>query len=143
MSENNENLEFKIHEVVRRIVELREVMNLSEEALAKKIGLSVEQYRKYESGEEDFPFTFIYKIANACKVDMNDLLTGESPALSEYTVTRKGEGSEIVRREGFIYQNLAPKFKNKLAEPFFVRIPLHDIKMSLYKKHLYILYNIF
>ena len=37
MSENNENLEFKIHEVVRRIVELREVMNLSEEALAKKI----------------------------------------------------------------------------------------------------------
>jgi len=126
MSENNENLEFKIHEVVRRIVELREVMNLSEEALAKKIGLSVEQYRKYESGEEDFPFTFIYKIANACKVDMNDLLTGESPALSEYTVTRKGEGSEIVRREGFIYQNLAPKFKNKLAEPFFVRIPYSE-----------------
>ena len=122
MSENNQNLEFKIHEVARRIVDLREAMNLSQHELAKKIGLDYDQYVRYESGEEDFPFTFIYKIANTCKVDMNDLLTGESPALSEYVVTRKGEGSEIVRREGFMYQNLAPNFKNKLAEPFYVKI---------------------
>ena len=126
MSENNQNLEFKIHEVARRIVDLREAMNLSQEELAKKIGLDYDQYVRYESGEEDFPFTFIYKIANTCKVDMNDLLTGESPALSEYVVTRKGEGSEIVRREGFMYQNLAPNFKNKLAEPFYVKIPYSE-----------------
>ena len=126
MSENNQNLEFKIHEVARRIVDLREAMNLSQQELAKKIGLDYDQYVRYESGEEDFPFTFIYKIANTCKVDMNDLLTGESPALSEYVVTRKGEGSEIVRREGFMYQNLAPNFKNKLAEPFYVKIPYSE-----------------
>ena len=59
MSENNQNLEFKIHEVARRIVDLREAMNLSQEELAKKIGLDYDQYVRYESGEEDFPFTFI------------------------------------------------------------------------------------
>ena len=34
MSENNQNLEFKIHEVARRIVDLREAMNLSQHELA-------------------------------------------------------------------------------------------------------------
>ena len=57
---------------------------------------------------------------------MADLLEGSSPELSEYTVTRKGEGSELVRREGLMYQNLAPKFKNKLAEPFYVKIPYSE-----------------
>lgn len=126
MSEHTKNLEVEIKEVAKRIATLREDMNMSEEELAEKIGLSVDEYKKLESGEEDFPFTFIYKIANICNVDMSDIIEGESPALTEYTVTRKGEGVEIVRREGFVYQNLAPKFKNKLAEPFFVRIPYSE-----------------
>ena len=116
-------LENEIHEVARRIRALREDMNLSQEALAKKIGISADEYARLESGEEDFSFTFIYKIAQVCNVEMTDLMEGESPALSEVTVTRRGEGDQIVRREGFEYFRLASKFKNKLAEPFFVRIP--------------------
>ena len=116
-------LENEIHEVARRIRALREDMNLSQEALAKKIGISADEYARLESGEEDFSFTFIYKIAQVCNVEMTDLMEGESPALSEVIVTRRGEGDQIVRREGFEYFRLASKFKNKLAEPFFVRIP--------------------
>ena len=127
---NEQNLEIKIQEVAKRIAALREDMNMSQEELAGKIGLDIEEYRKLESGEEDFSFTFIYKIANVCKVDMSDLIEGESPALTEYTVTRKGEGVEIVRREGFMYQNLAPKFKNKLAEPFYVKIPYSEAALN-------------
>ncbi len=123
MTNNTAQLETQIQEVAKRIKALREDMNLSQEMLAKKIGLSAEEYARLESGEEDFSFTFIYKIAQVCNVEMTDLMEGESPALSEVTVTRKGEGDQIVRREGFEYYRLAPKFKNKLAEPFFVRIP--------------------
>ena len=123
MTTNTAQLENEIQEVAKRIKALREDMNLSQEMLAKKIGLSAEEYARLESGEEDFSFTFIYKIAQVCNVEMTDLMEGESPALSEVTVTRKGEGDQIVRREGFEYYRLAPKFKNKLAEPFFVRIP--------------------
>ena len=123
MTNTSTQLENEIQEVARRIKALREDMNLTQEALAKKIGLTPEEYARYESGEEDFSFTFIYKIAQVCNVEMTDLMEGESPALSEVTVTRKGEGDQIVRREGFEYFRLAPKFKNKLAEPFFVRIP--------------------
>ena len=126
MSTMGDNLEFKIQEVAKRIIALREDMGMSDSELADKIGLDIEDYRKLEAGEEDFSFTFIYKIANICKVDMADLLEGSSPELSEYTVTRKGEGSELVRREGLMYQNLAPKFKNKLAEPFYVKIPYSE-----------------
>lgn len=126
MSTLGNNLEFKIQEVAKRIIALREDMGMTDVELADKIGLDIEEYRKLEAGEEDFSFTFIYKIANICKVDMADLLEGSSPELSEYTVTRKGEGSELVRREGLMYQNLAPKFKNKLAEPFYVKIPYSE-----------------
>ncbi|MCQ2518831.1 MAG: AMP-binding protein [Lachnospiraceae bacterium] len=116
-------LEEKIKEVAERIIALREDMNLSQAALAKKIGLSLEEYKKLESGEEDFSFTFIYKIAQVCGVEITDIMEGESPALTECTVTRKGEGVPILRREGFTYNRLAAKFKNKLAEPFYVKIP--------------------
>lgn len=54
-------------------------------------------------------------------VDTTDLLKGQSPTLNEYNVTRDGGGLPIVRRRGFKYNNLAPLFKNKIAEPFRVK----------------------
>lgn len=123
---NTNKLEEKIQEVAKRIQALREDMGMSQEELATKINLSVEEYAKLEAGQEDFSFTFIYKIAQVCGVEITDLMEGESPALSEYTVTRKGEGVPIVRREGFEYNRLAAKFKNKIAEPFYVKIPYSE-----------------
>ena len=123
MTETNVVLEEKIQDVARRIASLREDMGLTQAELAKKIGLTPEEYASYESGEKDFSFTFIYKIAQVCNVEMTDLMEGESAALTECTVTRKGEGVPITRREGFEYMRLAAKFKNKMAEPFYVKIP--------------------
>lgn len=126
----NGNLENKIKEVAQRIIALREDLNMSQAGLATKIGLNIDEYRKLESGEEDFSFTFIYKIAQVCGVEISDLMEGESPALSEYTVTRKDEGVPIVRREGLSYQRLASNFKNKLSEPFFVHLPYSEEKLN-------------
>ena len=120
------SVENKILEVARRIIALRLDMGLTQSEMAAKIGMSEEEYCYYESGSKDFSFTFIYKLAQVCGVEITDIMEGSSPSLTEYTLTRKGEGMPIARREGFVYNRLAPFFKNKIAEPFRVVIPYSE-----------------
>ncbi len=110
-----------IKEVALRIHDLREILDISVERAAAATDTTVEQYLAYERGELDYSFTFIYKCAQLFGVDVTDILKGSSPRLSEYSVTRAGGGLPIVRRKGFAYNNLAPLFKNKIAEPFYVK----------------------
>lgn len=110
-----------IKEVADRIKETRLICEISEEEMAQCTGVSVEAYRELEKGNSDFSFTFIYKCAARLGVDTTDLLKGQSPTLEEYSITRAGGGLPIARRKGFRYNNLAPLFKNKIAEPFVVK----------------------
>ncbi|NLL39929.1 MAG: cupin domain-containing protein [Clostridiales bacterium] len=123
-------MEPKISEIAQRIRELRSILNLSVEEAAAAVGISAEEYKNYESGESDFPFTFLYKCAERFGVDMVELLTGENPRLTGYTVVRGGQGLPIKRREGFEYSLLAHSFKNKTAEPFLVRAPYRQSEQS-------------
>ncbi len=116
----------QLMEVALRIKQTREILSLSDEDMAQKTGVSVSDYREFESGKRDFNFTFIYKCAKAFGVDPTDLLKGSSPTLSGYELTRCGEGLPITRTEGYTYKNLAAMFKNKLAEPFRVTIPYSE-----------------
>ncbi|MBQ8281445.1 MAG: AMP-binding protein [Lachnospiraceae bacterium] len=113
-------------EIATRIKAAREIAGLTEAQMAEKTGVTVEEYCTLEQGKSDFDFTFIFKCANVFGVGIKDLLEGESATLSLYTVTRKGEGLPITRRTGFEYLNLAPDFKKKLAEPFYVTIPYDE-----------------
>ncbi|MFI3326406.1 MAG: AMP-binding protein [Clostridia bacterium] len=117
------DLKKQLHEVAERIRTLREIMGISEEEMASKTGVSLESYKKHENGEEDFNFTFIFKCASRLGVDPTDLIKGVSPTLSSCTVTRKGQGLPITRQQGFGYLNMAPLFKDKIVEPYFVTIP--------------------
>lgn len=54
-----------------------------------------------KAAEHDFSFTFIFKCAERFGIDPTDLIKGTSPRLSTYTVTRRGEGLPITRRQGF------------------------------------------
>lgn len=130
MSINQNSTEQKIHEVAQRIRSLRQDMGISSETMASKTGLSVEEYKKMEKGETDFSFAFIHKCAGVFGVDIADLMEGDSPELTGYTITRKGKGMPIVRRTGFEYNRLAHKFKNKIAEPFHVVIPYSEEALS-------------
>ncbi|MBR6395088.1 MAG: AMP-binding protein [Ruminococcus sp.] len=123
---NNLNPEFKIREVAERIKATRESVGLTPEEMAAKIGVSVFEYNAYEGGAKDFSFSFIYKFANACGIEITDLMEGESPHINSFDITRKGEGLPIARRKGLSYLRLAPKFRNKIAEPFLVTIPYVD-----------------
>ena len=111
----------KLTEVARRIREMREIFAFSEEEMAKCAEITVEEYRAFESGTKDFPFTFLHKCALAFDIGITDLLEGQSAHLSSYTVTRKGQGQETAKENGISIQNLAPMFRKKLAEPYWVK----------------------
>lgn len=115
-----------INEIAERIRALREIMDFSIEEMAKVTEKTPEEYSALENGEEDFSFTFIFKCAEKFGVDMIELLTGENPHLSFYSIVRKGEGLPINRRSGFNYSHLGATFKNKLAEPFLVTAPYSE-----------------
>lgn len=116
-------MEFKLVEVAERIRTLREIMEFTEKEMAEKTHISVEEYLAFESGNADFTFTFIYKCAEAFGVDMIEILTGEKPKLSFYSIVRSGAGLPISRRAGFSYQHLAYRFNGKYSEPFLVTAP--------------------
>ena len=111
----------KLREVAGRIREMRDVCGFSTEEMAAKTEVSVEEYEKYESGELDFPFTFIHKCALAFGIGITDLMEGQSAHLSSYTVTRRGQGQRTAKEDGIEIRNLAPLFRKKIAEPYWVR----------------------
>ena len=125
------DLKAQLGEVAERIRTMREITGLSEEEMARCTGVSVEEYARCEEGEQDFSFTFIYKCAKRFGVDPTDLIRGVSPTLSNYTIVRHGDGLPITRRHGFKYLNLAPLFKNKTAEPFFVTMPYSEAEQHV------------
>lgn len=111
----------KIYEVAERIREMREIAGFSEEKMAQLTDISLEQYKEYEKGMTDLPFTFIHKCSLAFDIGINDLLEGQSAHLQSYTVTRKGHGQMTAEEDGIEISNLAPLFRNKIAEPYWVR----------------------
>lgn len=120
----------KIKEVAWRIRSVREDLGFTTAQMAEKTGVSVEEYLNLEAGLSDFSFTFIYKFANATSLEITDIMEGTSPILTQYSLIRKGEGMPFVRRKGFKYTNLAPMFKDKMAEPFHVVIPYSEQAQS-------------
>ena len=118
-------------EIAARIREMRSIMGFTVEETAEKTGVSPAEYVKYERGEADIPFTFIHKCTLAFGVELADLLEGQSAKLSSYTVTRAGEGQLTAREDGIEIRNLAPLFRNKLAEPHWVKYEYSEKQQNL------------
>ncbi len=111
----------QLMEIASRIKELREIMGWSIAEMAEKTEVSEEKYITYENANADIPFSFIHKCAVAFDVEMTELLEGRTAKLSTYTVTRKGKGQKTAKEDGIDITNLAPKFRDKIAEPYYVR----------------------
>jgi len=112
-----------VTEIAERVRSLRESEGYPQQEMADAVGISLDEYVENESGKNDFSFTFLYKCAEKLGVDMIELLTGETPKLTEYTVVRKDKGLPMERRKGFNYFHLASNFKHKTVEPFIVFAP--------------------
>ncbi len=118
--EKNNSLN-RIEEVAARIKEMRLIMGLSVDEMAEQTDVSPADYLAYENAEADLPFTFIHKCALAFDIEITDILEGHSAKLSSFTVTRKGEGQLTAKEDGIEISNLAPLFRNKIAEPYWVK----------------------
>ncbi|MBQ9388230.1 MAG: AMP-binding protein [Lachnospiraceae bacterium] len=116
-----EELDGKIMEMAQRIKDLRELLDISVEEMAAKTNTTPEEYARCEEGKSDLNFTFIYRCANAFKVNVTDIIEGASPKLLSYTVTRVGAGQKISQAHGMTYYNLAYAFQNRIAEPLYVK----------------------
>ena len=122
----NENSVSKMREIAARIKGMREVLSLSTSEMAEKAGVAAELYNAYENGEADLPFTFIHACAKVFGMELSELLEGRGPNLSSYAVTRRGEGEQTAKEAGIMIQHLAPKFRGKMAEPYWVRYEYSD-----------------
>ena len=114
-------LDFKIQEMAGRIRALRDLEGLSVGEMAAKTGVTEEEYLRCEAGKSDLNFAFIYRCAMALSVNVTDIIEGYSPKLKSYTVTRAGAGQEVSRAHGMTYYNLAYAFRDRIAEPLYVR----------------------
>jgi quercetin dioxygenase-like cupin family protein len=110
----------KSEEIIERVRVLREIEESPAESLAKELGFDPEEYRQWESGERDFPIGALVEIAARFRVDLSELVDGDTPRLKSFCFTKAGEAPEVSRRPMYAYWNLAYKFHRKKAEPFLV-----------------------
>ena len=118
-------------EIASRIHELRELNEISEEEMAKKLNVDVPRYRVLESGTEDISASLLNEIAHLLRVDLALLLTGKESRMNTFTVTRAGKGISVQRRHQYQYQSLAGNFSGKKAEPFLVTCPVSGEKAEV------------
>ncbi len=118
---NTNTAKEQLKEIASRIKEMREIMGWSIAEMAEKTEVSEAKYKTFESAKADIPFSFIHKCALAFDVELTELLEGHSARLSSYTVTRKGRGQKTAKEDGIDITNLAPMFRDKIAEPYHVR----------------------
>lgn len=115
-----------LQEISLRLRGMRDTLDITVEDMAAATGVAPDEYLALESGERDYSFTFLYRAANRFGITLTDLMTGESPHLSGYTLVRSGEGLPIARRQGFSYLHVAALFRDRAAEPFVVVAPYED-----------------
>jgi mannose-6-phosphate isomerase-like protein (cupin superfamily) len=110
----------EILQIAERLRGLRDILTIEEEECAKSCGISLEQYRDYESGKVDIPVSFLMTVAAVYNFELTTLLTGEAPRMHGYSLTRKGQGTMVERRKEYKYQALSENFIHKKATPFIV-----------------------
>ena len=100
----------------KRIIEARKALGISTREMARLHSITEVEYIAHEAGEIDSSFSFLLKTAERFGMDINALITGESPRLSHYTLTRRVEGEKVERRHGFEYFHQAAQMKNSLLQ---------------------------
>jgi len=117
---NPNSVNNQLMDVSQRIREMRGIVGYSIPTMAELTEITAEQYRLYESGTVDLPFTFMHKCAKVFGLELTELLEGRSAKLTGYTVTRNGKGMVTASEDGITIQDMAPLFRKKLATPYWV-----------------------
>ena len=120
-----------LKQVGGRLREIREINDYSTEEIAEKLRVTKAQYCAYEDRGENIPISVLYRLANIYGMDINEILTGESPKLSNYCVVRRGQSTGVDRYHGYHFESLAYKFKRRIMEPLLVTVEPDEQDMAL------------
>jgi len=123
---NNELLQ-----IPKRIKELREILDISVELMADNLGVDLDEYKKYETGEKDIPISTLYEMAIILDTDITVLLTGDTPRMHTHSVVRRGEGIAVDRYAGYHFESLAFNFIERSMEPMLVTLEKKDTEPPL------------
>ena len=119
-------------DIGRRLSALRSIAEMTGEQFCEITGVTPNELADYEAGRKDFSFSFLYNAARILGVDVIDLISGDSPRLSDWCLVRNGEGYAIDRRAAYKYSHLAFTFRDKKAEPFLVTVEPKNEKPTLH-----------
>lgn len=125
------SLSKEILEIAARIKELREICDVSEQEIAQKVGVSLEQYKAYESGQDDIPVGVIYAVSRVLGVDSTAIITGSEARMVDYTVVRKGNGVSIERYPGYHFASLAMNYIGRDMNPMLITMKKEDAEPEL------------
>ena len=113
-------------QIAARVRELREILDLSAEEVAKRLGISLEEFNAYEENRKVIPISTLNALSEILETDFTVLLTGDAPRMAAYTLVRKGQGVHVERYPGYSFQSLAYNFKNRTMEPMLVYLEPHE-----------------
>jgi Uncharacterized conserved protein, contains double-stranded beta-helix domain len=105
-----------------RIRELREILEITPDQAAARVGVPVARYNAYENASDDIPIGVLYALASEFGVDPTVLLTGDGPRMDEYSLVRDGQGIKIERYAGYSFSALAFNFKHRDMNPMIVTL---------------------
>lgn len=125
----------EIKAVAERLVGLRDIMDVTEEEAAGVCGVSIEQYKAYESGTVDIPVGVLQSMSKKYGIDLAVLISGKEPHMHSYCLTKKGKGLSVERRSDYKYEALASGFINRKSDPFIVTVPFHQNAEPHFNEH--------
>jgi quercetin dioxygenase-like cupin family protein len=131
MEGKDQNGAMQMRQIAGRLREIREVSGYSPQEAAAWLGVSAAQYLGYEENGEDIPISALYKLTVEYGVDITEILTGQSPRLSNYCVVKKGQSTGVDRYPGYRFESLAYKFKRRIMEPLLVTVEPDEKDMAL------------
>ena len=111
-----------IKQISERIRELRDILEIPVEDVAREIGVTPEEFMAYESGAKEIPISMLYRTAAVFKVDPTVLMTGDVPRMDDYTVVRGGNGVKVERYPGYSFSALAFNYKHRQMDPMIVTL---------------------
>ena len=79
----------QVAQIANRIRELREISDRTVEQVAALISIPVADYEALEAGTYDVPISVLLKLSSLYHIDMNTILTGETPKMSIYALTAR------------------------------------------------------
>jgi len=108
-------------EIAARIREMREISGYSQAEMAEKAEVSLADYEKYEPGSWTSPSR---SFTNVRRPSMWRLPSFWKAKALSFPLIRSPARATVSRppaKRAFFIDNMAPNFRNKLAEPYYVK----------------------